>query len=278
MKRYLFFLILLILTLALFFNIERLDLNQVNNINLQSFVYLLITVAVISILIFPVFTRFRIVWTVSLWMLVYIFLKIVFLENRSLFGGINTYLTATEAFFVIGITAIAHRLARELIMFRRATEQITLLMSGKNLQDVERASEDIHREMTRSRHYHRPMSVIVLEPKGEKFKVNVDEIITEIQRETAVQYTRAKIAQDLQKQLRLMDMVLFDKQNHQFVIVCPEVNADGAKPVISKISNQLHKIGVDAQLGSATFPDEGLTFASLMNEARQKMNHPRIVS
>ncbi|MCP4423933.1 MAG: hypothetical protein GY803_05540 [Chloroflexi bacterium] len=278
MKRFLFYLIWLILALSLFFNIERLDINQENRINMQSFVYMLVTVATVFILVVPIFSRVRAVWTIGLWMFAYLSIKILLMENGSFWGGVNTYLTITEAFFVVGITAIAHQLARGMNVFRHAVEQITFLLSGQSLRDIERASDDIHREMTRSRHYNRPMSVIVLDPKGQSFESKIDDMITEIQHETAVQYAKAKIAQDLRKQLRLMDMVLLDKKNQQFVIVCPEVNVDGTKSVITKITNQLRQMGIDAQLSSATFPDEGLTFASLMDEARQKMKPSRIVS
>lgn len=266
------------MTLSLFFNIERLDINQDNEINLQSFIYLLVTIAVISILIIPTFSKVRVVWATGLWMFAYLIIKIFLLGNGRLFGGINTYLTITEAFFVVVITALTHRLAREVNIFRRSVEQVTLLMSGQSLKDIELASDEIQREMTRSRHYSRPMSVIVADLKGQNFKSKIDNTITEIQNETAVQYARAKIAQDIQRQLRLMDIVLFDKQNQQFIIVCPEVNVEGIRPVITKINNQMHNIGLNVKFGSATFPDEGLTFTSLMDQAQQKMNYSHIDS
>ena len=272
MKRYIFFLLLLIVSLTLLFNVERLDINGENNLNLQTFIYLLIPIAVICILILPIFSENRVSWTIGAWIAIYIVLKIAINGSIEFLTGIQFYLTMTEILFVIGISTISQKLAKEFQQFNRAVDRLTILMAGQQINDIESAKNEIHREMTRSRQYQRPMSVIVMESSLHATDIDNVELFEEIQKKTANVYLRAKMADSLKKELRLMDIVLFDNEKNQLVIVCPEVNKDGTKPVISRLSTQLNTIGIEAQFSSATFPEEGLTFAGLIDTARQKTN------
>ena len=266
------FLLLLVLALSFLFNIERLDFNNQNSLNLQSFIYLLAPIAVMINISIPFFSKHRIFWGLGFWLFIYVILKISLNGNLAFLNGIQLYLTMTEIFFMVGISTISQKLGKEIQIFRKSVEQTTVLMAGRQIKNIENSNKEIHREMTRSRQYERPISVIVVKPATQQTDLNVDDMLKEIQKETAVHYMRAKMVKTLQNQLRLMDMVLLDDDSEQFVIICPEVNDEGTKPVIAKLSNQLNKMGIDAKFSSATFPEEGLTFAGLINEARKKIN------
>lgn len=270
MKSLRFYLILLVVLLTLFFNVERLDLMEENVLNVQTFSYGLVVFIVLAHLFIPQLSRYPVVWVVIGWLAVYLSLKLTLFNQRPLFEGINIYVTITEAAFIASITAVVYTLAKELKKFESGVETITLMMADEDFQDTETATAHVHSEMTRSRHYNRPLSVITINPDDSDMVLLTNQAINQIQMDTATRYLRAKAIHQMRQQLRPMDSIYFDRKVNAFVVVCPEVNEEGATAVAAQLNRVLSDMNISAEFRSASFPNEGLTFAGLLEAAQQK--------
>ena len=84
----------LVLLLAFFYNIERVDSDIQNFINLQSYVYVLVTLAILSIVAFPEMTKYGFLKGALGWTMIYNVVKFIFYpENIPFWGQGNLYIT-----------------------------------------------------------------------------------------------------------------------------------------------------------------------------------------
>ncbi|MFO7680211.1 MAG: hypothetical protein R6X34_09185 [Chloroflexota bacterium] len=261
----------LLLGLSLFFNIERVDFGQANIIDIQSFVYILGTVAVISTILLPPFARLSVSRLILLWFFIFILFKLL-LSNRPFLGGMYTYLTLTEAVFVLVLVYLAHQVARNYSDFQQAAEYVTLADAGRHLLKVEDASQEIGREMSRSRHFHRALSVIVVRPDKQSVVKAAPRLVEEIQQNVAKLWTAVRLSNIIKEQLRVVDIVMEDRENGRFIILCPEIDAQGANMLTDRVGKALsNQLGVNISYGIASFPKEALTFETLITQAGSQL-------
>jgi len=262
----------LLLSLTFLFNIERLDVGQESVLNIETFVYVLAIVITIAILLLPVFSHYRVRFAISFTLGLYFICKLFLFAKRPFLDGPYIYVTATEVALLTIIAITAQRLAQHLDEFQQGLEMITLTISGKQLQTLTKASSDIRRELTRSRHYHRPLSVIVVEPDQQSFEYSLPRLIEEIQRATVNRFARVRLAQAIEKHLRLMDLILEeDDENNRFIILCPEADSEGSAVIVERIETVMTQLGITVQCSIATFPQDALTFEGLVNQAKAKL-------
>ena len=265
-------LISLLFAFAFLFNIERLDFGAENVFDVQTFVYVLAILITTIILFVPLFSYYRVTLTVAFAMGLYIIGKLIFLDDRLFFGGFYTYLTMTEATLLMVIAFISQRLSQSLIEFQDGFDVMALSLGGKPLQTVSKASGDIRREITRSRHYHRPLSVIVIEPDQRSFHLAMPRIFEELQKGVLTRFARVKLAQSMHHHLRLMDLILEEDGSDRFIILCPEVDSQGSAVLVERVQTVINQAGIAAQCSTATFPDNALTFEGLVNQAKAKLD------
>jgi hypothetical protein len=263
----------LLLTYGLLFNIERLDLGQSNLLNIQSFVYVLALLVTFSILLIPAFSHQRVTLAIGFTLVLYSICNLLIFVQRPIIGGIYTYVTITEVALLALVAFVSQRLAQSLEEFQTGLEALTLALGGRHLDTISRAGNEIRRELTRSRHYHRPLSLIVVEPKLKSFGISLPTIIEEMQQAIATRFARVKLAQTMRQQLRLMDLVL-EEDEHQdhFIILCPEADEMGTAVLVERIEAVMNQAGIEVQCSTATFPDEALTFEGLLNQAKDKLS------
>lgn len=265
----------LLVGLTFLFNVERLDVGAQNVLDIQSFVYVLATFVTIVILLMPTFARNRITLTIAFTLGLYFICKLFLFNDRPLIEGFYIYVTITEIAFLSFIALTAQRLSQHLVKFQEGLEVMTLALGGKHLQTVTKAASDIRRELTRSRHYHRPLSVIVVEPNHQSFEYSLPHVIKEMQRATVNRFARVRLAQAMEQHLRLMDLVLEEEGgSNRFIILCPEADKEGSEVIIERIKAVMDQVKIPVECSRATFPEDALTFEGLVNQARAKL-HPQ---
>lgn len=268
MNRFRWLLAQLLITLSLFFSIERFDFGQNNIIDIHSFVYILGTFAVVSTILLPRFARLPASGVILFWFFIFILFKLVLLSERSIWGGIYTYLTLTEAVFVLAMVYLAHQVARYYHEFQQAVEYVALADAGRHLLKVEDAGQEIGREMSRSRHFHRTLSVVIVKPDKQSMVKAAPRLVEEVQQNVAELWTAVRLSNTIKEQLRVVDMVMEDRENGRFIILCPEIDAQGANMLTERIGKALsNQLGVNISYGIASFPKQALTFETLLTEA-----------
>ncbi len=266
-------LLYLFTALVLFFNIERLDYNHESVMNIQSFVYLVASVAVISTVAFPIFSRFSLSFSLGFWLIIYALLK--FITSRPIFSGDYLYITTTEIASLTILIVLAYQVAQALQEFKQAVAAIALTDLNDAVLPLEKADELIRKEMRRSRHYNRALSVIVASPDFKALKEPLPRPVKEVQEAIAHRFSVAKLARTIRDEIRLVDTILEDRANNRFIVVCPEVDQQNSAVLMEHIRSIVKRnLGVDVQCGSASFPDTALTFEELLIQAEKSVVYP----
>ncbi|MBC8333440.1 MAG: hypothetical protein H8E28_15775 [Anaerolineae bacterium] len=260
---------MLLLTMGVFLNIERLDVGtSLDIINLQSFVYLIGALAVFSTILMPEKWRPNSLIWMAFWIIVYIVLKLSAFNVRPLFGGINTYLTVTEIAMISLLVLTAIRVAGDLIDVEDTVANVTLIDVSERVKRMEEAEDDISKEFARSRRYASPLSVMVLKIQTEEVAFNLQRTAEEILQGMMKRYATNKLIRLLDQELRRTDMVLEKTKDNQVVLVLPETNALGTEILADRLRDIVkNQIGIDISTGFASFPDEALTFNDLLKQA-----------
>lgn len=268
MSSFRWLLVQLLVTLSLFFSIERFDFGQKNIIDIHSFVYVIGTVAVVSTILLPVVARLSVSWAILFWLFIYTLFKLLMSDDRSIWGGVYTYLTLTEVAFLLLLVFLAHQVARHYAKLQQTVEYLTLADAGRHLLKIADAEQDIGREMWRSRHFHRALSVIIIKPDKQSMVKVAPRLMEEIQQNAAELWTAVRLSNTIKEQLRTVDMVMEDQENGRFIVLCPEIDVQGANVLTDRIGKALStQLGVTISSGVASFPKEALTFETLLAEA-----------
>ncbi len=277
MKRLRLSLILLLIGLAIFFNIERLDFGEENLIDISTFVYVLGIIAIITTIVVPVFQRFSLATLMAFWSGIYLLSKfIVFMLFKNiplLVGGIYTYLFVTELALLLISVWLAYRVSFSLLEFEDAVERITFSGTTKRIRQLNEADEEIRVEMFRGRHYHRPLSLIVVQPDPESIQTAIHHLVYEIQEQMITSYIINTMAQTLQGYLRRSDIILEQREQGRFIILCPETPSNHLDVLVEYVqAAATDRLGIVIACGVATFPDEAITFEELLNQAEARLN------
>jgi hypothetical protein len=265
--------VILIITLAIFFNIERLDVNEENIVDIQTFVYILGTVAVVLTIIVPFLRKWSVFASVLFWLGLYLVGKLFLFYHQPIIGEVYTYLTITEVTFLSVLVWLAHRAAKNISDFEEAVENITMVNVNGRVRSLDDALEDIQIEMFRSRNHHHPLSVILIEPEPESLKVILHQAVQEVQNAIMNSYVITKLADSLSRHLRRTDLVLEERERGRFVILCPDTNVNDLEVLVEYIqATAVEILGVSVKYGTATFPEEALTFEELVHQAEMKLH------
>ncbi len=258
--------------MAIFFNIERLDLGEENVIDIDTFVYVLALIIVISIIAVRPFHRYSV--SVSIGLSGGIFLLGKMLFGRPFLGGIYTYLSITELSFLLISVWLAHRLASALYEFEEGVERITFAENAnKQVQKLAEAYDEIQIEMFRSRHHHHSMSIIVVEPVLEAIQTSLHRLVQEVQQGMIRSYVINNTAHTLSKFIRRTDLVLEQRERGRFVILCPDTNSADLDLMVEYVQSVAkEQLGMPVACGAATFPDEAITFEELLSKAESQLD------
>jgi len=265
----------LLIGLTIFFNIERLDFGQPNTVDIQTFVYVLGILAILSIITVPILWRTPVPVALVFWISVYVVCRLPVFNSRPLLGGIHTYLSITEVALLSALVWLAHDLGRSLHDFEEAVKNITFSEVNHRVRDLDEAAEDIQMELIRSRRHQRPLSVIVVETKPESVRATLHRLVQEVQRAMMTRYVVTSLARVIGHQLRRTDLVLDQRDQGRFIILSPDTNAISSTIVVERIQAAAsEELGVSVACGIAAFPDDALTFEELVHRAEINLRAP----
>lgn len=263
--------IALLFGLTFFFNIERMDFGQKNIIDIQTFVYIVGIIAVLSVITIPTLWKSPLPVSLLLWLGVYLLCKLLIFSGRPILGGIHTYLSITEAALLSLMVALAHNVGRGLHDFEEAVKNITLSDVSRRVRRLDESIEDVRMELARSRRHQRPLTVMVVEAKPESIQVALHRTVQEVQRAMMTRYVVTSLARVIGNQLRRTDMVLDQRDRGRFVILSPDTNVASSTVVVDRIQSAAEQLGVSLACGIASFPDDALTFEELVHRAEANL-------
>jgi GGDEF domain-containing protein len=137
-------------------------------------------------------------------------------------------------------------------------------------RDIDSETQRIKIELTRSRRYHRPLSVVMIQSESDDEKL-IREAFKNIQHDLMSRFTSARVGQIIDDRVRQTDLVLRDYQG-RFIVLCPETDLPNASLLAKRISQAIkERTNLRVLWGVAAFPEEALTFEDLLQKARQRL-------
>ncbi len=260
--------ICLLIYLTIFFNIERLDFGRVNIINISSFVYAFGIISVIIIILLPRTWRFSVTGTSIICIGIYLVCKAFLFDTRPFIGGIYTYISITEITLLTILVWLSYRFSNAVREFEEAVENILLSGIRSRAKPMPDAEKEIQTEMIRSRRTGRPLSVIIIKPEPISIRLVLTRIVKEVQQAIIIHYVFARLGHLISDIVRRTDIVIEQREKGQFVLVCPETSSLRFKNLADRIqASATEHLNVSISSGTASFPDESLTFEELVQKA-----------
>ena len=263
MKRMRFLVSALIIWLFLFYNIERLS----RPIDISSIAYTLVPiVAALTIVVSPL-------RRVPLWLILVLPIPI-FLVFKAWLGhrvwGTALPLTVTEICAMALTTILARWVSNGLWEFESAIAHITIGQVGK-LPESFSTGREMYREVRRARHHQRPLTLLAVGVEEESIQIALDRMVQEVQRAMMKQYVLSGVAKTLCAELE--DYNVIAQQNNHFLALLPEVTPEKLAGLIGRLRKAVsEQVGVNLQIGTASFPEDAVTFESLVEKAVEEMD------
>lgn len=175
-----------------------------------------------------------------------------------------------QGFLVLLSAFLAFDVGRRIDQTDIALETLASSVYPNRAQEIHSARESISVEITRSRRYHHPLSILMVRLKENKSWGDLKDM-KQLANEMLERFAVAKISQIISDNARETDMVLRDRDG-KFVLLCPETNQASTKILASRIADAVkQQLGTRVECGSASFPDEALTFDDLLVTANRRL-------
>ncbi len=177
-------------------------------------------------------------------------------------------------FLLIEIGAgLSYSIGQNIAQVDRLLEGLSSRTYPNRTLNVDAARDRISAELTRSRRYNRPLSVLVLEFSEIKERDQKAELV---QKDLLKRFTFAKIGQLLGDYARQTDLILDDRSEH-FIIVCPETDYQAISVLADRIRTAIkEQLNTWIKWGTASFPNEALTFDDLIKTAHSRISRSDI--
>ncbi len=259
------------LYLAVIFVLAQFDYSDSPIIDFAKYFYFLILAAVPATILFPYVSKTGPAVPMILWGAVYLVLLQIL--DRSDSAPFSTFPIILLEFLLLQLGVwLAYQLAYGMSQAGSVMDLMTLSAFPSRTMDINTASKQIKIEITRSRRYHRPMGLIVVQASADENIINT-ELVSAIKNDMSHRFSFARIGQVIDENIRQTDMVFRERFN-RFVILCPETDFQNSQMLAERIAGVIrNKTSVQVSWTVAAFPDDALSFEDLLDVANSKLTH-----
>jgi hypothetical protein len=255
--------------LTLIFVLGQTDYADRPIVNFANYFYLAVLVALPLTLFFPKVSRFSVYIPLLFWAGVYVVLLQLINRNYSANKGELAVIVVELLLLEIGVW-FAHQLALQISHAESIMDALAMSAFPNRAHDIDAENQRIKVELTRSRRYHRPLSLLVIETESEDEKMT-REMLRSVQQDLLSRFTSARVGQIIDDRLRQTDLVLRD-QRGRFIVLCPETDLPNATLLAKRITEAIkERTSMGVHWGVAAFPEEALTFDDLLEKARSRL-------
>ncbi len=267
--------VLLLLFLVGVFGLERLDFGAPDLLNLHPYAYVLVVLAMILTIIVPQLRQTSVYVLLILWGSIYLVLWwLISFQNKLLTSAVMQ-VTIIELILIVAGVLIAHGLGRHINQLEDTIESIAFGELPGRAPCLEDATEAIKVELTRSRRYNHPLTLLVVEPDPETIQSNLKRMFQDMKLNTARRYAHARLCQIVNEAARRTDLIFRQTKDGRFVILCPETDPQTSTILANRIQSVAREsLGLSVAWGVAAFPAEALTFEELLLKAELKLLSP----
>jgi GGDEF domain-containing protein len=202
---------------------------------------------------------------IAFWLVVYGLVWYFYLGNEK-----SIEVNLVQGMLVLLSAILAFDVGRRINQTDAALERLAASNFPNRAMDIQLARDLVNAEITRSRRYHHPLSILTVQL--EKKKSWGDWKNSELfAKEMMERFAVAKVSQILSDNARGTDMVLRDRGG-RFILLCPETNQTSTHILAGRIAEAVKRqLDADIECGSSSFPDEALTFDDLLDTASNRL-------
>jgi GGDEF domain-containing protein len=254
--------------LAVIFILGQMDYIGRPIINFASYFYLAIILSMPITLFLPSISRVPSYVPLFVWAGIYMVLLQI-LGRLSANAGELSVIILEFVLLEAGVW-FAYQLAVQLGHAESIMDALALSAFPNSAHDVDLESQRIKVEITRSRRYHRPLSLLLLDVKSDDETIT-KELLKSVQHDLMNRFTTARIGQIIDDRIRQTDLILKDSHG-RFAILCPETDTGGVALLAERIVQAVReRTSLQIFWGVASFPDDALTFDDLLLKARDRL-------
>jgi len=255
--------------LAVIFVLGQADYSGRPIINFASYFYLAVMIAVPVTLFFPSISRVSTFVPLLVWAGIYLVLLQMIDRNLSANEGEFAVIILEFVLLEAGVW-FAHQLALQIGHAESIMDALALSAFPNRAHQIEEESQRIGIELRRSRRYHRPLSLVVIESESEDQKTT-REMLRSIQHDLLNRFTSARVGQIIDDRVRQTDLVMRDHRG-RFVVLCPETELENTILLAKRIALAIkERTNLHVLWGVAAFPEEALTFDDLLQKATERL-------
>lgn len=256
--------------LAIVFILAQFDYVDSPIIDFAKYFYFMVMVAVPATIFFPFIAKVNVLVPLIVWGSIYL----VMLQalDRTVSAPNSTFPIILLEFILVLIGIwLAYQLANGISHAESVMDAMALSAFPNRTQNIQEASKQIKTEVTRSRRYHRPLSLLVLQINPSDQHLAVEQMVFKIQHDLESRFSFARIGQVIDEYSRQTDMVFRERRN-RFVVLCPETDYQNSQILAQRICDAIeNRTGIQVAWGVAAFPDDALNFDDLMDVANSKL-------
>jgi len=234
-------------------------------INFASYFYMAIMIAIPATLFFPAISKIPVYVPLLAWAVIYMVI-LQRIDRTNSTTSIEFSIVVLEFILLEAGVWIAHQLAVQISYAESLMDALAFGAFPNRVHGIETESQRIKIELTRSRRYQRPLSLLVIEVE------QVSPSTTKsIQTDLMGYFSFAHVGQIIDDLIRQTDLFLKDRHGRH-VILCSETNFSNVELLAKRISRTVEdKTGRHASWGIASFPEEALTFDDLLQKASDRL-------
>jgi lipopolysaccharide/colanic/teichoic acid biosynthesis glycosyltransferase len=254
----------------LLFNIERFDVFDYQQpVNLSTTLYMTIIVTAVSLLSFPNLAKANL-WFSATTMTIF-YLGMSMLSDATALQA-TFFWRATEIGILLISFVLMQKVSQAILDFEIAVQSFVLDANNSRMMPFHQGQEQVSQELHRARRFERPVAIIYCESASN------DDTVTKIDGEFwqwrikktfKDRFTQTHIAQSAAMLTYKSDCII--KYNNDIVICLPETNQPEGEAFAAQLARFIHDLHqIEANIGVATFPDDGLVFEDLIEIARER--------
>jgi GGDEF domain-containing protein len=180
-------------------------------------------------------------------------------------------LTVTEICVIALTTILARWVSNGMSEFENAIARITIGQVSKSPEPFSVGQGEMYREVRRARRHQRPLAMMAVGVEEGSIQVALDRMVQEAQRAMMKQYMLSGVARTLCDELEDYDVIA--QRNDHFLVLLPEATSEKLTDLIKRLRKAVsEQMGVTLQIGTASFPEEAVTFESLVEKAVEEMD------
>jgi GGDEF domain-containing protein len=245
------------------YNLERFG----EPLNIATFVYIFAAFSAVFIILVPAFQRIPMYWAFLVALPPYFVLKFALGYQIDV---AHLAITVTEVAAIWLTIVLVRDLGKRLALIGETIADLTLGQLTDRTESFEAGQGLIYREIRRARRYRRPATLLAISPEVASLDLTLNRFIQDLQREIIHQYVAVRVARMLMEELHDSDVIT--RRNSHFVALLPETSREDVDEIICQLEAAAEeKLGLKLKIGLATFPDEAVTFETLLENAEAKM-------